>query len=107
MEIRNEKRFCGMLGFAMRAGKLTVGTELICRALAKGTPRLVVVSSCASPSTRKKLLQKSEFYGVSAIEVDIDTARLGQLLGKSYTPAAVAVTDDSFALEIKKAVESE
>lgn len=107
MEIKNEKRFYGMLGFAMRAGKLTVGTELVCRALAKGTARLVIVSSYSSEATRKKLLQKSEFYGISATEVDIDTERLGRILGKSYAPAAVAVLDGAFAEEIKKAVVSE
>jgi ribosomal protein L7Ae-like RNA K-turn-binding protein len=94
-----------MLGFAMRAGKLVIGTEQICKSMAKGQVRLVVVSIGASDATKKKLFTKSDYYGVSAIEADIDTERLGELLGKTYAPAAVAVTDNGFAVEIKKAVE--
>ena len=92
-----------MLGFAMRAGKLVIGTELICRAMSKGEVKLVVISSEASAATKKKLFVKSKFYSITAIEVDIDTERLGKLLGKTYAPAAVGVTDEGFSLEIKKA----
>ncbi len=103
MENKNMQRILGMLGFAMRAGKLVIGTELICRAMPKGEIKLVVISSGASEQTKKKLFTKSEFYSITAIEVDIDTERLGRLLGKSYAPAAVGVTDDGFSNEIKKA----
>ena len=106
MENKNNQRLCGMLGFAQRAGKLVTGTELICRAMPKGNVRLVVVAKDASSATKKKLFVKSSFYNISAIEVDIDTERLGNLLGKSYAPATVAVTDDGFAAEIKKATVS-
>ena len=92
-----------MLGFAMRAGKLVIGTELVCRAMAKGTVRLAVYSAYASPATKKKITVKCEFYNIPAIEVDIDTERLGKQLGKSYAPAVVGVCDDGFAEEIRKA----
>lgn len=105
MENKINQRLFGMLGFAMRAGKLVIGTEQICKSMAKGQVRLVVVSVGASALTKKKLFTKSDYYGVSAIEADIDTERLGRLIGKTYAPAAVAVTDNGFAVEIKKAVE--
>ena len=69
----------------------------------KGKIRLVVISGAASEATKKKLSVKSDFYGIPWVEAEIDTERLGNLLGKSYSPAAVAVTDDGFAEEIKKA----
>ena len=103
MENKNNQRLYGMLGFAMRAGKLIIGTNLVCRAMPTGRVKLVLVSAFASDATKKKLFVKSDYYSISAIEVDIDTASLGYLLGKSYSPAVVAVTDDSFAEEIKKA----
>ena len=103
MENNGMRRLLGMLGLAMRAGKLIIGTELICRAMPKGSVKLVLISSGASDQTKKKLKVKSEFYNISAIEVDIDTERLGKLLGKSYSPAAVAVADGGFAAQIKKA----
>ena len=103
MKDSNMKRIRGMLGFAMRAGKVVIGTELIAKALARGGVRLVVISSGASELTKKKLTTKSEFYGVMSIEVGIEPDELGKLLGKTYAPAAVAITGDGFAEEIKKA----
>ncbi|MBQ1260618.1 MAG: hypothetical protein IIX96_01235 [Clostridia bacterium] len=46
------QRITGMLGFAMRAGKLIFGTDLILSSLAKGKARLVVASSLASAATK-------------------------------------------------------
>ena len=95
-----------MLGFAMRAGKVIIGTELVCRAMPTGRVKLVLISAAASDATKKKVFVKSDYCSISAIEVDVDTERLGNLLGKSYAPAAVAVTDEGFAEEIKKATVS-
>ena len=97
-----------MLGFAMRAGKVIFGTESVCSARAKrGKEKasLVLIACTASEGTKKKLLHKAEFYGVEAITIDIDSGELGRLLGKLYAPATVAIVDDRFAEEIKKAVE--
>ena len=93
----------GMLGLAMRAGRVTVGTEQVCLAMPTGRVSLVVVSEGASDATKKKVLTKSDFYKINAITVDIDTEELGRLLGKLYAPSAVAVTDDNFAKEIMRA----
>ena len=60
-------RLAGMLGFAMRAGKLILGTDIVCRAMPKrgaGRVLLVAVSCTASDATKKKLFTKSEFYGI-------------------------------------------
>ncbi len=106
MEDKSLRRICGMIGFATRAGKTVVGTELICREMPRGGLRLVVISHTASPATKKKLTLKSEFYGIRSIEAEIDTESLGKLLGKSGSVAAVGIKDDAFAGEIIKAVES-
>ena len=97
-----------MLGFAMRAGKLVIGTEPVCKACAKvgnQKPRLVLIAHTASDGTKKKLITKAEFYGISAVMVDIDSSELGRLLGKLYAPATVAIIDDRFAEEIRLALE--
>ena len=99
-----------MLGFAMRAGKLVIGTELVCRSMAKrgrDSVKLVLVSSSASAGTKKKLLTKCEFYKLSVIVISMDSSELGRLLGKTYAPSAVAITDIRFAEEIAKAHASE
>ena len=99
-----------MLGFAMRAGKVILGTESVCSAMAKNgkaKPRLVLIAENASDGTKKKLLTKAEFYGIEAITINIDSSELGRMFGKLYAPATVAVVDDRFAEEIKKALQAD
>ena len=96
-------RLSGMLGFAMRAGKVVIGSELIEKALSRGNIKLVVIASDASDATKKRLTSKSEFYGITVIMPEIAAEELGRLLGKTYAPVAVALTDEGFASEIKKA----
>ena len=103
-------RLKGMLGFAMRAGKLLVGTDIVCRTAAKqsgGGIRLVVIAAGASASTKKKLSGKCDFYKIPSVEIDTTPEEFGDLLGKSYAPAAVGVTDEGFAREIAAASKQE
>ena len=95
-----------MLGLAMRAGKVIVGTEQICTALSKGRVNLVLVSHEASDGTKKKLRFKCEYYKTRMTEINIDTEELGRLLGKTYTPAAAAIADENFAVAIAKIIDS-
>ena len=99
-------KFFGMLGLAMRAGRLVVGTEQVCLALAKGRVQLCIVSSEASDGTRKKLRTKCEFYGVKMITTDIEIGELGRVLGKTYAPACVGVADENFATALERLAES-
>lgn len=103
----DRQRLCGMLGFAMRAGRLVIGTDPVCTAMAKSTrarPRLVLISDGASDNTKKKLTTKGEFYKIQTVTVALDTDTLGHLLGKSYAPVCVGVCDDAFAKEIRRAL---
>ena len=93
----------------MRAGRLILGTEPVCSAMAKrgkDKPRLVLIAHTASEGTKKKLLTKAEFYGIETSVINIDSNELGRLLGKLYAPATVAIVDDRFAEEIKRAIEN-
>ena len=91
-----------MIGLARRAGKTVIGTDLVCRAMPKGQIRLVLTSQSASAPTKKKLSVKSDFYGIKWLEAEIDTERLGNILGKSGAVAAVAITDSGFAEELAR-----
>ena len=96
-----------MLGFAMRAGKVVIGTNQVIAALqarGAGAVQLVLISSDASDGTTKKLTFKCEFYKKTVKRLDIDSSELGRLLGKLYAPAVVAIVDDRFAEEIKRAI---
>ena len=106
METKRQSRLCGMLGFAMRAGKVIIGTELVCGAMKRegaDRVRIALIASDASEGTKKKIRTKGEFYGIETRVIDIDTAELGRLLGKTFGPATVAIVDDGFAKEISKA----
>ena len=95
-------KLTGMLGLAMRAGQLVVGTEQVCLAMAKGKIIICLVSQEASEGTRKKLRTKCEFYGVRMITHDITIGELGRVIGKTYAPACVGITDQNFASAIDK-----
>jgi ribosomal protein L7Ae-like RNA K-turn-binding protein len=98
-----------MIGFAMRAGKVMIGTDLVCSSMSKsGTTRarLVLLTSTASEGTKKKIRCKCEFYGVDLRVIDMDGDQLGQLLGKTFSPAVIAISDDRFADEIRSAQDS-
>ena len=107
MEDKRLQKLCGMIGLARRAGKTVIGTDIVCRAMPKGQIRLVLISATASAPTKKKLSVKSDFYGIKWLEAEIDTDRLGNILGKSGAVAAVAITDPNFAEEIGRLAVSE
>ena len=97
-----------MIGLAMRAGKVIIGTEQVCLALPKkGRVLLVLVSDGASDATKKKLFVKCEFYSTRAIRIPLDTQTLGRTVGKTYSPACVAITDASFAEAIGRIILSD
>ena len=96
-----------MLGFAMRAGKVTLGTDLVIaamRARGKNGARIVLVARDASEGTKNKLRYKAEYYKIPFYEADADSEELGGALGKSFSPVALAILDDRFAEEIVKAM---
>ena len=96
-----------MLGFARRAGKMTLGTDLVCRALALSgnkKPCLVLYARTASDATKKRIRNKSGFYGVPALELPFDTEELSRLLGKTFSLVTVGIHDEPFAEEIIKSL---
>ena len=110
MENKVNSRLSGMLGFAMRAGKVIIGTDLVCASMAKrgkDKAKIILIAADASEGTKKKIIFKSEYYGVEAVVSNIDASELGRLLGKLYAPAAVAITDDRFAEQISLCFKSD
>ena len=91
-----------MLGLAMKAGKVVIGTEQVIAFLQKNKVKLVLLSGTASEGTQKKIRFKCEFYKTPTCVLDIDTGELGRLLGKTYAPAVVGITDENFSNAIAK-----
>ena len=101
------KRVLGMLGLAMKAGKVVIGTEQVIAFMQKKRLKLVLLSSSSSEGTKKKISSKCEFYNIRLIELSIPTDELGSLLGKTYTPAVVGITDENFSNTIIKLTDGE
>ena len=98
-----KKRFLSMLGIAKKAGKLVISTPMVCEAMAKKRkPDLVIVSSDASESTKKKLITKSDYYNVKVIVSTVKKEELSHSVGKESIIATVAVTDENLAAELLK-----
>ena len=101
MTFENEeakRRFLGFLGLCKRAGRVTLGTPMVCAALAEDKkPPLVLYALGASPASQKKIVCKCEFYGVAAIGLDLSPEELGHAVGKTGSLASLAVTDPGFA----------
>ena len=93
-------RVVGMLGLAMKAGKVVIGTEQVITFLKKGKLELVLLSGNASDGTKKKITLKCEFYNTRTEQIEISTDEMGRILGKTYTPAVVGITDENFSRAI-------
>ena len=106
-ENNGTKRVFGMLGLAMKAGKVVIGTEQVIAYLQKRKLYLVLVSGNASEGTKNKMRFKCEFYKVPSLELTVSTDELGRLLGKTYTSAVVGITDENFSNAIVKILNSE
>lgn len=96
-----------MLGLAMKAGKVVIGTEQVVAFIQKKRIKLVLLSSGSSDGTKKKIRSKCEYYNVPMTELPIQTDELGSLLGKTYTPAVVGITDENFSRTLNKLLNSE
>ena len=108
MQNNSDDRLRGMLGFAMRAGRVLVGSETVISCLGKpGRVKLVLYTADASDGAKRRIISKCEFYGIKTLLTQIDMGELGRLLGKTYGPVCVGITDEGFAREIEKCVSPE
>lgn len=97
------------LGLAARARALVIGTPLICTALSQGkgkAPHLVLLAEDASPNTKKRLTDRTGFYGVTIRSLSLSCAQLAHTIGKKEAlVAAVGVTDQNLAAAILAALD--
>lgn len=90
-----------MLGLAKKAGRLIVGTPQVCDALQSGRVHLVLYSVAASENTKKRILDRSAYYGVHVLPLDASPETLAARVGKTGAVAALAVADAGFSRAIK------
>ena len=98
-----------LLGLAARARALVIGVPLICTALSKGakgkTPLLVLCAEDCSPNTKKRITDRTAFYGTELITLPLSCADLAHAIGKKEAlVAAVGVNDHHLATAIAAAL---
>jgi ribosomal protein L7Ae-like RNA K-turn-binding protein len=84
------------LGLARRAGKLNFGADAVLEDIRTKKARLVLIASDASEGTKKRLTDKSIFYGIEYENISYTCKELGAALGRPLC-ACAAVCDENFA----------
>jgi len=93
-------KILGMIGLAVRAGKVAFGVFMTEKALDEGRAKLVVASEDIGASNRRKIEGKCKNCGIELIFYS-DKASLSRAVGKKDVPA-VAICDEGFADSILK-----
>lgn len=93
-------RLLGMLGLAVRAGKVRFGVFMTEKALDEGTAHLVIASEDIGASNRRRIENKCNEWGVQLIFYS-DKETLSRAAGKKNMPVA-AVCDEGFSKAIVK-----
>lgn len=99
-----QRKLLSLVGFAKKAGKLTVGCELTLAAARSGkrAPKLVLVSKDCAENTKKRIRNTCTYYNVPYFFTDASSEALGKIAGKDTTVSAVGVLDTGFAEAAKK-----
>ena len=90
----------GMIGMAMKAGKVASGEFATEKAVKSGKAALVIVSEAASENTKKKFRNMCDYYEVP-IRFFGEKEELGHAIGKEFR-ASLAVLDTGLAKAIEK-----
>ena len=87
-----------LLGLMQRAGKLITGEDLINKKI-----KLLVIAEDCGVNTKKKLEDKSNFYGVEHIEFS-NIENISIAIGRDNR-VAVGITDSGFIKKFKQLIE--
>jgi len=87
--------YLNLLGLAFRAGKCSVGEDVILKDIRSRRAKLVILASDTGKQTKKKLTDKCTFYQVPYIIADEDRDTISHAIGKSHR-VAIAVLDAGF-----------
>ncbi|MBU8906972.1 YlxQ family RNA-binding protein [Desertibacillus haloalkaliphilus] len=94
----SDQKWMSMLGLAARARMLVSGEELVIKDVRAKKVKLVLLSSDASESTRKKVVNKCEHYHVPLRTVSTRDF-LGHAIGKGER-VVIGVIDPGFAKKL-------
>lgn len=97
-----EERALGLLGIALRGGRLEVGTTSVKESARSGDLAAAVLAADAGENARDRVLPLLEATGVPVAEA-ADGEALGAALGRDRT-VIVGLTDEGLAREVMDAL---
>ena len=92
--------FLGMIGLAMRAGKIKCGAYSVIRAIQDGSARLVVSAEDIGADNRHKIEIACRESGIPLVQHS-SAEELSRSVGKKNVPV-VCICDDNFAAGVRK-----
>ena len=92
-----ERKVRSLLSLCQRAGKMNTG-EITEGLIAKGEAYFVIIAGDASDNTKKKYINKCEYYNVPWL-ICSDKEELSGCIGR-YERSVFAITDKGFAQKL-------
>ena len=90
----------GLIGLAMKAGKIAFGADSVEESILKRKVKLVIVSEESSERTKSKFIKLCQNYNIPKI-IDGNIDDLSKTIGKS-NKAVIGIKDINFANSIQK-----
>lgn len=94
-----EMKWLNTLGLIYRANKLMTGEELVVKGIQKQKIHFVILSVDASDNTKKKLINKCNYYDIP-YAIKGDRELLGRAIGKAER-VVIGIADIGFAKKIQ------
>lgn len=95
-----DNKILGLIGLAMKAGKISFGADSVEENIVKKKVRLVILSEDSSERTKNKFIEICKKYNIPVI-IDGDIETLSRTIGKS-NKAIIGIKDINFAESIQK-----
>lgn len=100
----DKSRILSLLGLCQRANRLVSGEDMSLTLIKKNQANLVFLASDVGPSTKKRVLDKSNTYHVTVIDL-FSTEELSNAIGKENRKVLV-IKDRGFTKKILSLLES-
>lgn len=98
-------KLLNFLGLCRRAGKLTMGNDMVIEDVVKGNSHLVMVASDISKNTEKKILLNCHRCNTKVLKINRTKDEMSYAIGKFST--VVSVTDQGFAKKFVELITNE
>ena len=93
---QTERRLCGMIGIAAKAGKIQSGEFSTEKSVKSRRGKLCIVARDASEATKKHFQDMCSFRNIPIYTELMDKEALGHIIGKGMR-ASITVEDSGFA----------